>query len=87
MSYTVELTPGARRTLRKLDPPVQRRIAARIDALAESPRPDGVVKLAGVEPPVYRVREGDWRIVYQIEDDRLVVVVVRVGHRSEVYER
>ena len=87
MSYTVELTPAARRTLRKLDPPVQRRIASRIDALAESPRPDGVVKLTAVEPPLYRVREGDWRIVCRIEDDRLVVVVVRVGHRSEVYGR
>lgn len=87
MSYTVELTPAARRTLRKLAPPVQRRIAARIDAQAENPRPDGVVKLTAVEPPLYRVREGDWRIVYRIEDNLLFVVVVRVGHRSEVYGR
>ncbi len=87
MTHAVELTPAARRQLRKLDPPIQRRIAARIDALAEDPRPDGVVKLTDIDPPAYRVREGDWRIVYRIEDDALVVVVVRVGHRSEVYAR
>jgi len=87
MTYTVELSPAARRHFRKLDPPIQRRIAARIDALAKDPRPDGVVKLTAVEPPLYRIREGDWRILYQIEDDVLLVVVVRIGHRSEVYAR
>lgn len=87
MAYTVELTPAARRQLRKLDPPIQRRIAARIDTLAEDPRPDGVVKLTDVDPPAYRIREEDWRIVYRIEDDVLVVTVVRIGHRSEVYAR
>ena len=87
MTYTVELTPAARRQLRKLDPPIQRRIATRIDALAEDPRPDGVVKLSAVEPPLYRIREGDWRILYRIEDEVLLVLVVRIGHRSEVYAR
>jgi len=87
MTYAVELTPAARRQLRKLDPPIQRRLVARMEALADDPRPDGVVKLTAVEPPAYRVREGDWRIVYRVEDDLLLVVVVRVGHRSEVYVR
>ena len=87
MSFAIELTPAARRQLRKLDPPVRRRVAERINTLADDPRPDGVVKLTAIEPPLYRVREGEWRIVYRIKDDQLLVVIVRVGHRSEIYER
>ncbi len=53
--------------------------------MAEYPRPPGVVKLTDVSPPVYRVREGQYRILYTIEDDHLIVVVVRIAHRSEAY--
>ena len=85
MAYNIEVSPAARRQLRKLDKRVQRRIASRIDALAEQPLPDGVVKLTDVSPPLYRVREGDYRILNTIEDDRLIVLVVRMAHRSDVY--
>ena len=81
--YAVEILPSAARTLAKLEPVVRRRIARRIDRLAEDPR-SGAVKLRGVDD-VWRARVGDYRILYQIEDDRLVVVVISVGHRRDVY--
>jgi mRNA interferase RelE/StbE len=62
----------------------QARIASAIDALAGDPRPSGVTKLRGPEG-FYRIRVGDYRVVYAIEDDVLLVLVVRVGHRREVY--
>jgi mRNA interferase RelE/StbE len=84
--YTVELTASAVKTLRDLPRIDQRKVAARIDALAENPRPPGVEKLEGADD-LYRVRAGDYRIIYQIENKRLLVLVVRIGHRSEVYRR
>lgn len=81
--YAVEFLPSAVRTLAKLEPVVRRRIARRIDRLAEDPR-SGAVKLRGVDD-VWRARVGDYRILYQIEDERFVVVVISVGHRRDVY--
>ena len=85
MAYSIEFTPAAQRQFKKLDKNTRRRIGHRIDALAENPRPDGVVKLTDVSPPLYRIREGDNRIVYAIEDGRLLVLVVRIAHRSDIY--
>ncbi|MGA7744220.1 MAG: type II toxin-antitoxin system RelE/ParE family toxin [Polyangia bacterium] len=82
--YSVQLAPSAERDLSALDKPVQRRVAARIDALAENPRPAGVTKLQG-EANAWRIRVGDYRILYTIEDRRLVVLVIKIGHRREVY--
>jgi mRNA interferase RelE/StbE len=61
---------------------VQRRIVAKIETLSNNPRPDGCKKLHG---DIYRVRVGDYRIVYQVRDRELLVLVIRVGHRREVY--
>ena len=85
MAYSIEITPAAQRQLRKLERHLQRRVARRIEALAEDPRPPGVVKLTDVSPPLYRVREGEYRILYRIHDDKLLVLLVRIGHRSEAY--
>jgi mRNA interferase RelE/StbE len=82
--YSVQFAPSAGRDLAALDKPVQRRVAARIDALAENPRPAGVTKLQG-EANAWRIRVGDYRILYTIEDRRLVVLVIKIGHRREVY--
>jgi mRNA interferase RelE/StbE len=82
--YSVQLAPSAERDLVALDKPVQRRVAARIDALAENPRPVGVAKLQG-EANAWRVRVGDYRILYTIEDRRLVVLVIKIGRRREAY--
>lgn len=84
MPYRIEFKSEARRRLLHLDRPLRRRIEARINALADDPRPHGVETLTGPEK-LYRVRVGDYRIIYTIEDRVLMVLVVRVGHRREVY--
>ena len=81
--YAVEFLPSAARALARLDRTVQRRIGRRIDSLANDPRA-GAVKLRGADD-VWRVRVGDYRVLYVIEDERLVVVVVRIAHRREAY--
>ena len=63
----------------------RRRLVVKIRSLADDPRPPGCQKLSGAEK--YRVRQGVYRIVYSIEDDRLVVMIIRVAHRREVYRR
>ena len=82
----VEVAPAAVRQLRKLDPPARRRVQAAIELLADQPRPSGAKKLVGGEGE-WRVRTGDYRIVYEVHDDVLVVLVVAVGHRRDIYER
>jgi mRNA interferase RelE/StbE len=81
----VRLHPAAARAFRRLQPPLRDRIRAAIDALAEQPRPPGAVKLAGRDD--YRVRIGDHRIVYAVDDEEQVVLVARIAHRREVYRR
>jgi mRNA interferase RelE/StbE len=82
--YQIELTARAVKALAALPRDAQRLIGRRIDALALEPRPPGVEKLKG-SGSLFRVRSGDYRIVYTIEDRVLVIVVVRVAHRREVY--
>jgi mRNA interferase RelE/StbE len=83
--YRVEVTPAATRQLRKLDPPVARRIQGAIELLAVDPRPPASRPLRG--RPGYRVRVGDYRVLYTVQDDALVVVVVRLGHRRHVHDQ
>lgn len=86
MSYEVSLAPAAARQLRKSDPQVRRRVQAAIDLLADEPRPPRATRLVGGAGE-WRVRTGDYRIVYEIKDDRLLVLVLSVGHRREIYRR
>ena len=86
MIYKVFFQPSALRELRKLPRDVQVRVVARAEALAKNPRPEGVKKLAGLEE-LYRLRVGDYRVIYQIQDQRLVVLVVRIRHRRDVYRK
>lgn len=83
--YRIELRPAAVRALRRLDPPVARRVRGAIELLAVDPRPPAARPLRGRDG--YRVRVGDYRIIYSIQDDVLRVVVVTLGHRRDVYER
>jgi mRNA interferase RelE/StbE len=83
--YEVKFTKGARKMFRKLSQELQDRIQTKIDDLAIEPRPNGVKKLKGEENS-YRIRVGDYRVIYDIFDDVLLVSVVEVGHRSEVYK-
>lgn len=85
MSHAVELTHRAGRDLAAVPEPDRKRIARKIDGLAENPRPSGCRKLAGSDD-IYRLRSGDYRVVYQIQDDVLVVLVVLIRRRDRVYE-
>lgn len=82
--YRIELRPAAVRALRKLDPPVRRRLQGGIAMLAHDPRPPAARTLKG--RPGLRVRVGDYRIIYTVEDDVLLIVVVTLEHRREVYD-
>jgi mRNA interferase RelE/StbE len=84
MSYTVRLDTRTCKTLDRLPGDMRGRVMRKLEALQEEPRPMGVEKLAGPDD-LYRVRVGDWRIVYAIRDRELVVIVIRIGHRREVY--
>lgn len=85
MTYRVEFTRAALRQVEKLERRESLRVLAAIEALASEPRPVGVKKLKG-EDNAWRVRVGDHRVIYEIHDGRLLVVVFRVGHRRDVYE-
>lgn len=82
-NYQIEFTKSASKQLKKLPKEQQIRIQAKIDELADNPRPDGVVKLTNSEN--YRIRVGSYRIVYDILDDILLISVVKVSHRKDVY--
>ena len=85
MTYRVTLSPMAARQLRKLDAQARRRIQAVLDLLAEQPRPPAATRLVGGAGE-WKVRTGDYRVVYEIENDQLLILVLRIGHRREVYE-
>lgn len=84
MTYEVEITPAAKRQIKKLTKSIQQLIVKRLEELVENPRPPGVLKME-TEENLYRVRVGDYRIIYQIQDLMLLIVVVKVGHRGNVY--
>jgi mRNA interferase RelE/StbE len=83
--YDVQLVPAAAREFRRLQGSVRERVATAIDALATDPRPVGCSKLAGRDD--YRIRIGDYRVVYAVDDAERLVLVARVAHRREVYRR
>jgi mRNA interferase RelE/StbE len=86
VTYRIEWLPAAARQLRKLDNPVQKRLVVAVARLGAAPRPPGVKMLTG-RPGALRLRVGDWRVVYKVHDSRLVVQVVAVAHRREIYDR
>ena len=86
MAYRIEFTPKAQRDFKALDGSVRGRIARRIDSLAENPYPPGIRKVEG-EDELYRLRVGDYRVLYQVQGKVLLVLIVGIGHRREVYRR
>jgi mRNA interferase RelE/StbE len=84
VTYRVTLAPAAARQLRKFDAQVRRRIQAALELLATDPRPPAATRLVGGSGE-WRVRTGDYRIVYEIHDEELLVLVLRMGHRRDVY--
>ena len=82
--HSISISDEAAKQIRRLDKPIRERIRKRIRELAKTPRPAGAKRLR--QRPDWRVRVGDYRIVYRIEDQELVVLVVKVGHRKDVYQ-
>ena len=82
-SYSLLIKPSAVKELERLPAKPRRLIVRKIESLAEDPRPRGSEKLSGKD--LHRVRQGDYRILYDIQDKARVVVVIRIGHRREVY--
>jgi mRNA interferase RelE/StbE len=85
MSHEIEWTANALRELRKLDKPIARRIVSAVTALSRDPRPAASRTLVGQPTGVLRLRVGDHRVIYQVDDGILLVTVVRVAHRRQVY--
>jgi len=83
VTYALEILRAAQRQLGRIAPQDQSRIIAAIQDLANDPRPLGSKKLTG--RPAWRIRVGPYRVIYEVNDDRSSVLVVVVGHRSDVY--
>ena len=86
-SYTIEILPTARKELLSLPGAIRKRIGHKIDSLKNNPRPAGVKALKGQRGNFYRLRVGDYRILYEIKDKVLLVIVIKVGHCREVYRK
>lgn len=84
MKYKVEVSDAAAKAIRKLPQEEIKRIEQKINKLAEDPLPSGVEKLSGKEH-IYRIRSGDYRIIYHVQDKILHILVLKVGHRREIY--
>lgn len=85
MTYALLLERQAEKDLRDLPPPVLRRVDARLLALSDEPQPRGALKLKGKEGEGWRVRVGDYRILYTIDTNQKIIRVYRIGHRRDVY--
>lgn len=86
LSYRIEFTTKAADSFAKLPKEIQAKLADQIDRLAEDPRPPGCRKITGHDD-CYRIRQGDYRIVYAVIQQELYVLIVRAGHRKEIYDR
>jgi mRNA interferase RelE/StbE len=86
VAYTIVVRDDVRKALGRLDPAVRRQVGRLIDRLADNPRPGQATRLVS-DPGTWRVKTGDWRILYEIHDDRLIVLVIDVQHRRTDYRR
>jgi mRNA interferase RelE/StbE len=86
VTYIIQWRPRARKAFLSLDKPVRRRIGEAVDALAANPRPAAAKMITGAHG-VLRIRVGDYRVLYTIDEGQLIVLVLDAGHRSEIYER
>ena len=86
MRHRIEFSHRGARQFKNLPKRVQVRLKSKIDALSENPRPRGVEKLKGGDD-LYRIRVGDYRVIYQVKNKALIVLIVKIGDRKEVYQR
>lgn len=85
MKYEVEISESAEKFLGKVPKKDRLRIIDKIEELADDQMPSGSIKLQGQRPNLYRIRSGDYRVLYSIKKDVLIVLVVEIGHRREIY--
>jgi len=85
VTFRIELTKSAAKELRNIPKSAQKRIARKIDALNENPPDPMQTKMKGSNP-FHRVRVGDYRIVYEIQDDILLILIIKIGHRKDIYK-
>jgi mRNA interferase RelE/StbE len=85
MEYQLTFLPAALRSIKKLPLQVVEKLKPHLEQLSKNPRPLGCKKLKG-QTELWRVRAGDYRIIYQIDDGKLVILVVAVGHRKDIYQ-
>lgn len=86
MQYKIEITRKIAKKLLRLPKKDQKKIIEKIDLLTVNPMPNGYKKLSGqTNPALYRIRVGDYRIIYAIEEDRLIILIVELGHRKDIY--
>lgn len=83
MTYFIDIKRSAQKSLENIPENIQKKVISAIRGLASNPRPSGSKKLSGREG--WRIRVGDYRVIYEIHDQRLIIVVVNVGHRSIIY--
>ena len=83
--YAIDLKPQAQKFIEKQPKKIQRQLIAKIELLQKDPRP-AQSKLLHRDKQIYRLRSGDFRIIYQIKDDRLLVLVAKVGNRKDIYK-
>jgi mRNA interferase RelE/StbE len=86
LKYRIEFKRSAAKILKKLPKPDRRRIRDKIDSFAENLPDPAITKMKG-DNPFHRVRVGDYRIIYEIHEDTLLILVLKIGHRKEVYRR
>jgi len=85
LSYRIEVKRSAAKTLKKIPKASRKRIVEKIDSLAESPPNPDTTKMKG-NNPFHKVRVGDYRIVYEIQEDVLMILVLKIGHRKDIYK-
>lgn len=85
--YRIEIQRGPEKVIARLPADLKRRVRRVIDQLAFNPRPRGCVRLQGQDNAYYRIRVGDWRVIYFVDDGKLVVLVVEFGPRGSVYDK
>ena len=83
--YVIDLAESVEKSLIKIPKKNRLQICEKIDSLTNDPRPSGCKKLQSSKVPLYRIRAGDYRIIYTINDSRLLILIVEVGHRKEIY--
>lgn len=86
-TYTIDFAPRTEGQLNLIPKNIRKLIFNRIDGLKTNPRPECVEPLQGAEKGLFRIRQGDYRIVYSIKDQKLLILIVRVVHRKEVYKK